>query len=260
MAFNGKAVLITGASGGIGRATALKFARLGASVALFGRNQARLEAVAAEAEAHSGAGGATFAVVPCDITCADAIKVSVATAADKLGGLDVLVNNAGVLVGSPAYSTSNATFDANMNTNTRAPYLMMDACYPFLKDRRGNVVNVSSVTGMQSFANSMAYCVSKAGTDMMTKCAALDFAPEGVRVNSVNPGVVKTELQRRGGMSDEAYAAFLERSKVTHPLGRVAEPEEVAELISFLADNAKAGFITGAVIPIDGGRACLGAR
>eukprot|EP00995_Heteronema_vittatum_P011403 NODE_7057_length_420_cov_133.253369_g5433_i0.p3 GENE.NODE_7057_length_420_cov_133.253369_g5433_i0~~NODE_7057_length_420_cov_133.253369_g5433_i0.p3 ORF type:complete len:114 (-),score=52.05 NODE_7057_length_420_cov_133.253369_g5433_i0:79-399(-) len=104
-----------------------------------------------------------------------------------------------------------------------------------------------------------AYCASKAAVDHMTRCAAVDLGPLGVRINAVNPGVTRTDLQKRGGMSEEAYAAFLERSKITHPIGRIAEPLEVAKLITFLASD-NAGFITGAIVPIDGGRACVGAR
>ncbi len=105
----------------------------------------------------------------------------------------------------------------------------------------------------------MAYCVSKAGVDQLTRCAALELAPKGIRVNAVNPGVVRTEIHRRGGMKEADYAAFLERSKQTHPLGRVGSPWEVAELILFLASD-RAGWITGATYSIDGGRAQTCAR
>ena len=101
--------------------------------------------------------------------------------------------------------------------------------------------------------------MSKAGLDQLTRCAALELASKGIRINAVNPGVVVTELHRAGGMADDAYAKFLEHSKTTHPLGRVGEPAEVAELIHFLASD-KAGWITGATISIDGGRALTCAR
>jgi NAD(P)-dependent dehydrogenase (short-subunit alcohol dehydrogenase family) len=99
----------------------------------------------------------------------------------------------------------------------------------------------------------LAYCTSKAAVDQLTHCAALELADKGVRVNAVNPGVVVTSLHRTGGMDEEAYARFLEHSKTTHPLGRVGQPEEVAELIAFLA-SPSAGWITGVSCPIDGGR------
>ena len=199
-------------------------------------------------------------VIPLELTNPESAAESFQTALRHFRRVDVLVNNAGVLVGSPIQTTSIETFDTNMNTNTRGPFLMMRACIPHLKSRKGNIVNVSSVTGLQSFGNTMAYCASKAALDMMTQCAAVDLAADGIRVNSVNPGVVRTPLQKRGGMTDVAYDAFLERSKVTHPLGRVAEPSEIAEVIAFLADDTKAGFMTGTLLPVDGGRVCLGAR
>ena len=129
---------------------------------------------------------------------------------------------------------------------------------PMIKSK-GNIVNISSVTGLRSFPGVLAYCVSKAGLDQLTRCAALELAPKGVRVNAVNPGVVVTEIHKRGGMSEEDYRAFLEHSKTTHPLGRVGDPREIAELVFYLA-SVNAGWITGATYPIDGGRALTCAR
>ena len=147
-----------------------------------------------------------------------------------------------------------------MNVNAKGVFLASKAAIPHLAKQEGaSIVNVSSVNGMQSFGGVMAYCASKAAVDHMTRCAAVDLAPLGIRVNAVNPGVTRTELQKRGGQDDATYAAFLERSKVTHPLGRIAEPSEVASVISFLASPG-ASFMTGAILPIDGGRGCLGAR
>src|ERR1044072_3768337 len=130
---------------------------------------------------------------------------------------------------------------------------------PHLESSRGNIVNVSSVTGPRSFPGVLAYCVSKAGLDQLTRCAALELAAKAERVNAVNPGVVVTSLHRSGGMNTDAYAAFLEHSKTTHPLGRVGEADEVAELIYFLASD-RANWITGATYSIDGGRSQTCAR
>ena len=124
--------------------------------------------------------------------------------------------------------------------------------------RKGSVVNLSSVAGMRPYANLAAYCVSKAAVDMYTRCAALDLAPHGVRVNAVNPGVVVTELHTVTGAVPD-YPGFLERSKTTHPIGRVGRPEEVATLVLFLMSE-EAGWITGATYSIDGGRALASAR
>ena len=146
-----------------------------------------------------------------------------------------------------------------MNINLRAVFYLMNRCVPHLEKTKGNIVNVSSVTGPRAFPNVLAYCVSKAGIDQLTRCAALELAPKGVRVNAVNPGVVVTNLHKRSGMDSEKYKEFLEHSKTTHPLGRAGEAKEVAELIYFLASK-KADWITGATYEIDGGRAQTCAR
>jgi NAD(P)-dependent dehydrogenase (short-subunit alcohol dehydrogenase family) len=124
---------------------------------------------------------------------------------------------------------------------------------PYLEKNRGCIVNVSSVTGIRAFPNVIAYCVSKAGVDQLTRCAALELAPRGIRVNAVDPGVVVTNLHRRGGMDEGKYQSFLEHSKTTHPLGRVGQPEDVANVIVFLASD-RAGWITGTSVSVDGGR------
>jgi NAD(P)-dependent dehydrogenase (short-subunit alcohol dehydrogenase family) len=115
------------------------------------------------------------------------------------------------------------------------------------------------VNGLRSFPGVLAYCVSKAAVDQLTRCAALEMAPHGVRVNAVNPGVTVTNLHRRSGMDEAQYAAFLERSKTTHPLGRPGRPEDVASLILFLASD-RASWMTGETIPVDGGRHLTCAR
>jgi NAD(P)-dependent dehydrogenase (short-subunit alcohol dehydrogenase family) len=135
----------------------------------------------------------------------------------------------------------------------------MQLASPHLIKTKGSIVNISSVTGLRSFPGVLAYCVSKAGVDQLTRCAALELAAKGVRVNAVNPGVVVTEIHKRGGMSEADYDKFLEHSKTTHPLGRVGNAAEVAELVFFLASE-KAAWITGATYQIDGGRALTCAR
>jgi NAD(P)-dependent dehydrogenase (short-subunit alcohol dehydrogenase family) len=135
----------------------------------------------------------------------------------------------------------------------------MRAALPHLVARKGSVVNVSSVNGLRSFPGVLAYCVSKAAVDQLTRCAALEMAPLGVRVNAVNPGVTVTNLHRRSGMDEAQYAAFLERSKTTHPLGRPGRPEDVASLVLFLASD-RASWMTGETIPVDGGRHLTCAR
>jgi len=247
-----KRVLVTGASSGIGRATAEVFLRNGATVALAGRRRGALE------EAAGGANGKAI-LVEADLTDQQQTEACLAEAVEKMGGLDVLVNAAGILKSGSLEATSLELWDEMMNINVRSIFHLMRLAAPHLERSGGNIVNVSSVTGLRSFPGVLAYCVSKAAVDQLTRCAALELAPKGVRVNAVNPGVVVSGLHRSGGMAEEAYAKFLEHSKNTHPLGRVGEPEEVADLIYFLA-SSRAGWITGATVSIDGGRALTCAR
>jgi NAD(P)-dependent dehydrogenase (short-subunit alcohol dehydrogenase family) len=255
MSFIGKAVIVTGATSGIGRATSEAFARDGASMLLVGRDEAALAEVA---DVVRGAGGRP-AICRADVTASDAPDLIVRTAIDAFGRLDVLINAAGVIATGTLEATTDEVWDTMMAVNLRAPFRLMRAAAPHLAERKGAVVNVSSVNGLRSFPGVLAYCVSKAGVDHLTRCAAIEMAPRGVRVNAVNPGVTVTNLHRRSGMGDTQYAAFLERSKETHPLGRPGQPEEIAALILFLASD-RAAWMTGETIPIDGGRHLTCAR
>lgn len=250
-----KSVIVTGATSGIGQAVALKFAAAGAQVTAIGRNDAALSKLRNQAEAD----GVPLWPVSADVTNGAEIAGVVDKTVERFGRLDVLVNAAGHLSTGTIENTSAQAWDAMMNVNLRAVFQLMQLCVPHLADMKGNIVNVSSVTGLRSFPGVLAYCVSKAGLDQLTRCAALELAPKGVRVNAVNPGVVITEIHKRGGMDDEAYAAFLDHSRTTHPIGRVGEPGEIADLVLYLA-SAKAAWITGATYSIDGGRALTCAR
>ena len=247
--------VITGASSGIGRATSARFGRDGAAVLAVGRKASALKEVAEEVERAGGR------CVPfeADVTAADAPDAIVAQAVEAFGGLTTLVNAAGIIATGTVENTADAAWDEMLDINLRAPFRLMRAATPHLVASRGSVVNVSSVTGLRAFPGVLAYCVSKAGMDQLTRCAALELAAQGVRVNAVNPGVTVTNLHRRSGVNEENYAAFLERSKQTHPLGRAGEPEEIADLIAFLASE-QAGWITGETISIDGGRHLTCAR
>ncbi|MDT5159147.1 MAG: hypothetical protein QOC61_853 [Acidobacteriota bacterium] len=253
--FDGRAALVTGATSGIGRATALGLAQAGARVALVGRSLEGLSEVAEQIRVRGG----EALEVRADVTDEEDASRAVSEAVEGFGGLDVLVNAAGIISNGTIETTALADWDAMMNINLRTVFQLMQLSVPHLERRPGNVVNVSSVTGLRAFPGVLAYCVSKAGVDQLTRCAALELAPKGVRVNAVNPGVVVTEIHKRGGMNDDKYAAFLEHSKQTHPLGRVGSAEEVAELILFLASD-RAAWITGATYSIDGGRAQTCAR
>jgi NAD(P)-dependent dehydrogenase (short-subunit alcohol dehydrogenase family) len=250
-----RVVMITGSTSGIGRATVRRFAADGSHVIACGRDRSALEEVEQEIKSQGG----TSLVLIVDVTVAAEVQQAFDKAMSQTGRLDVLVNAAGHISNGSIEDTSLQAWDAMMSVNLRSVFYLMQLAAPRLIKTGGNIVNVSSVTGLRSFPGVLAYCVSKAGVDQLTRCAALELAAKGVRVNAVNPGVVVTEIHKRGGMSEEAYANFLERSKTTHPLGRVGDAAEIAELIFFLASD-KASWITGATYSIDGGRALTCAR
>ena len=255
MTFADKTIIVTGATSGIGRATAEAFGRERATVVVVGRDETALTAVVE----HVRAAGGRPVACPADITAPEAADRIVRAAVDQSGALDVLVNAAGVIASGTLDKTTDETWDMMMAVNVTAPFRLMRAAAPHLIARKGAVVNVSSVNGLRSFPGVLAYCVSKAAMDQLTRCAAIEMASIGVRVNAVNPGVTVTNLHRRSGMGEAQYAAFLERSKETHPIGRPGRPEEIAELILFLASD-RAGWMTGETIPIDGGRHLTCAR
>lgn len=249
-----KVAVITGASSGIGRAAAVLFAKSGFRVAAIGRNLDELKKLAGEA-------GSESLISPriSDVTDTSAIDRLAADIAAEFGGVDVLVNAAGIIGNGTIENTTPAQWDEMMNINLRSVFYVMQKFVPFLQETRGNIVNVSSVTATRAFPNVLAYCVSKAGVDQLTRCSALEMAPKGIRVNAVNPGVVVSNLHKRGGMNDADYERFIATAKNTHPLGRPGQPGEIAELIYFLASD-KAAWITGATYEIDGGRAQTCAR
>ena len=250
-----KVVFVTGATSGIGRAIALRFAENHDRVVAIGRNSAALRALE---QALTECGARSMSLVA-DVTNESEMETAISRAIEHFGRLDVVVNAAGHISNGTIENTSLAAWDAMMSVNLRAVFHLMQLATPHLIKTKGNVVNISSVTGLRSFPGVLAYCVSKAGVDQLTRCAALELAPKGVRVNAVNPGVVVTEIHKRGGMDEEAYERFLEHSKTTHPLGRVGEPYEIADLVLYLASE-KAAWITGATYSIDGGRALTCAR
>lgn len=252
---NKQVVLITGATSGIGRATALAFGASRASVMLTGRKEDALLKVKEELSSYD---------CQCDFLAGDITQTQFRTQLiDKtiatFGQLNVLVNAAGIIGSGTIETTTLEFFDNMMDINMRSVFHLTQLAVPHLIATRGNIVIVSSVTGTRAFPGIMAYCVSKAAVDQFTRVIALELAPKGVRANAINPGVIRTNLHRRSGMDEVAYEKFLEYSKTTHPLGRVGEPEEAANLILFLASD-KAQWITGITCNIDGGRQLTCAR
>ncbi|MEZ5347129.1 MAG: SDR family oxidoreductase [Pyrinomonadaceae bacterium] len=250
-----KVVIVTGASSGIGYAAALKFAELGAKVIAIGRNQSALKELRDESVELPG----KLKEQLTDLRETSQVDRLFTSVMDNYGRVDALINSAGIIATGSLFDTELDSWDKMMDINLRSMFYMMKKAVPFLTKSQGNIVNVSSVAGTRAFPNVLAYCVSKAGVDQLTRCAALELAPKNIRVNAVNPGVVVSNLHKRGGMNEADYEAFLEHSNSTHPLGRPGTPGEVADLICYLASD-KAAWITGATYEIDGGRAQTCAR
>jgi NAD(P)-dependent dehydrogenase (short-subunit alcohol dehydrogenase family) len=255
MKLQDKVALVTGASSGIGRAIAQRFASEGAKILCAGRREDRLREVADGIRQGGGSAAIAMGDVTKDADCRSLVDAAV----QVFGRISILVNAAGVIGADGIVESKPAEWRRLMDSNLESVYSMTAIAAPHLIKERGNsVINLSSVTSIRPYSNLLGYCVSKAAVDMLTQVAALEFAPYGVRVNAINPGVVVTELHTvTKAVAD--YPAFLERSKTTHPLGRVGTPEEIAGLACFLASE-EGSWITGAIHNIDGGRQLMSAR
>ena len=244
MRFAGKVVLITGGNRGIGFATARGFAAEGALVALVGRDSQQGEARARELDA---------VFIPADVRLADDCRRAVAETLRKYQRLDVLVNSAGVIYRNRTVEqTSEAEWDATMGTNVKGAFLMCKSALPALRQTQGTIVNVASYAGMVGFAGAAAYAASKAALVNLTRTMALDHAREHIRVNCVCPGSVATDMIQEAwkeyGDVEEAQRLWAAK----HPIGRIAQPDEIARAILFLASD-EASFVTGAALVVDGG-------
>ncbi|CAF0705965.1 unnamed protein product [Brachionus calyciflorus] len=251
-----KISIITGASSGIGKATAILFSNLGSKLVLVGRDEKALDETISQCNPEIKN---DILKVAGDLNCADTCKNIVEQAVNRFGVINILVNAAGILKSGSLENMKMEDYELSMNTNVKSAINLTQLCLPYLIKEKGSVVNVSSVTGTRSFPGVLPYCISKAALDQFTKCVALELADKGVRVNSVNPGVIVTNLHRRAGQTEEVYSKFLENCKNTHALGRPGTADEVANTIAFLASDS-ASFITGELVHVDGGRHAMTPR
>lgn len=247
----GKRALVTGASSGIGREVALRFAREGARVACGGRDVERTAQTVAEIIA---AGGQAVAVVG-DLATEEGAAAVVARAADAFDGFDTLVSNAGVdaTEWTDVADWEVAEFDRILGTNLRGPFLVARAAIPHLLTAGGgSIVHISSVCAVTVWAGDCAYDISKAGLNMLSDHIAVEYGSRGIRSNTLMPGVVRTALHEYVMESMQDDRAFERELLGRHPIGRFGAVEEVADACVFLCAD-EAGFLTGANIAIDGG-------
>ena len=245
----GKTALVTGSTKGIGLGIARAYAREGARVAVNSRTPDDCAAVAREL------GGGAVAV-PADLSRPDEVRRLAGEAAMALGGaVDVLVNNAGKTVVAPSELLEEADYRYALELNLHSIFLLTQAVVGGMLARgRGTVIHVSSITGRMPFPQRLAYCVSKAGLDMMTRVMAIEWAARGVRVNAIAPGYVETEMIR-----DLSGRGLLDTGRLARrtPMGRLGTAGEIGEVAVFLASEA-ASYITGEVVTVDGGWAAYG--
>jgi 3-oxoacyl-[acyl-carrier protein] reductase len=242
MRLEGRSVLVTGGGSGIGEAIARLFAAEGAKVTVTGRREAPVKSVAAEIGGHYVAGDVS---VPADA----ARMVEGAVAAH--GGLDVLVNNAGVARYAPLEETTDELFDFQMRVNARGPFLMTRAALKHLLRSRGSVINVSTNLAVRGLPGASAYGASKAAVHGLTLHWSAELAPKGIRVNCICPAVVDTPIFATM-MPPDQVAGRLEALAAIHPIGRIGKPEDVAAAALYLASD-DAAWVTGTILTVDGG-------
>ncbi len=247
MSFKGKVALVTGATSGIGRETALQFARAGAQVALAGRRLEEGKAAVKEIEA---AGGEAI-FVQTDVTKEDQVKRLVDDTLERFGRLDIAFNNAGVEQTGPITEFAEQDYRKVFDINVLGVFLSLKYEIPaMLKSGGGSIINTSSIVGQKAMPGASIYIASKHAVEGITKATALEVAGQGIRVNAVAPGAIATDMIDRfageEGSENRQYLASL------HPMGRLGESQEIAAAVLYLASDA-ASFTTGISLPIDGG-------
>jgi 3-oxoacyl-[acyl-carrier protein] reductase len=254
--FENKVVIVTGGAKGIGHAISLSFAREGANVLCADVDVEAGQQTEKEAADLPGA----LQFVNADVSKAEVCRQLVDTAVNNWGGVDILCNNVGIQPMEsylPAHELPEEMWDRIMDVNIKSRFLMTKYCAPEMKKRGGGVIiNTASVQGLQSAYNISAYAASKGADLSLTRQLALDYAKDNIRVLAINPGTIETPLAAAGSNND--YAALRKAAEETHPLGRIGQPQDIANVVLFLASDA-ASFMTGEFINVDGGLMAKGA-
>ncbi len=243
--FDGKRAFVTGGAMGIGGAVAELLAERGASVAIVDRAQVEAEALAKRL-------GKNAIAIAADVSAPGEVEAAIKKAVEAFGGLDIVCNNAGIQRYGTVETTTEAGWDEVMDVNLKSVYLVCHHAIGHLKASRGAIVNMASVQSFATQRGVAAYTTGKHALIGLTRSMALDFAADGVRVNAVAPGSVDTPMLRWAVGQDKNPEALMKAVHRMHPLGRIAEPREVAEAVCFLA-SSRASFITGATLVVDGG-------
>lgn len=250
MILENKTAIITGGGTGVGKATAMLFAREGANVVITGRRKDVLEDAVKEAKAQN----LNLDYIVCDVASEEDCKNTVDFVASKYGRIDILFNNAGVSYMGTTHETSTEMWDQTFDINVRGIFLMSKYSIPYmLEEGSGCIVNNSSILGLKaSPAGFSAYASSKGAVNQLTKSMALEYADKGIRVNVICPGTVYTPMMDFLFDQWEDREAGEQRYISVHPIGRLAQPEEIAHAVLFLCDD-KVKFMTGAALSVDGG-------
>ena len=250
MRLSGKRVLITGAASGIGEATARRFAAEGAAVMLADLN---LDAAQAVADDIATGGAAIARAVAVDVTDDAQVALMIKVAIDALGAVDIIVNNAGIPMVGPVETLSGEDWDLELDVNLKSIYRTSKAIWPHFRAQGGGVIlNTASVAGLVGMAGQHSYSVAKAGVVMLTKCMALDGAPDRIRVNCICPGFVETPMATSYIEAQTDPAEARRQVEGLHPMGRIGAPDDIANGFLFLASD-EAAWITGIALPVDGG-------
>jgi NAD(P)-dependent dehydrogenase (short-subunit alcohol dehydrogenase family) len=246
MTLTGKSVVVTGAATGIGRGIADCLLAAGADLTVVGRREEPLRELADRC-------GRSVAVVAQDVAAPGAAQRIVAAAIDGFGRIDAVVNNAGLARFGRIDATDPSVFDAMFAVNVRAPAELIRCALPQLRAHRGSVVNISSVGGALSMPGRAYYGATKAALNSLTRSLAREFAPD-VRVNAIMPGPVDTPMWGATGLGEDGIERLRDDLIASTPMGRFGEGEEIGRWVRMLLDPESSGWVTGALIPVDGGR------